>query len=151
MIYAIKHFFTFARCKSECLGQLNYEEDITKLRQLNEKVTKEKSKLVEQLMKNTGATDSVECKLDKATENLENKVTSEIHELKKLLLKELDDVKSQLKKSHSPLDLHQQAATRNQLKGLVQRVAHRNKFPLSLPALMIVMPSLMLRTNILHS
>jgi len=66
---------------------LIYEEDITKLRQLNEKVTKEKSKLVEQLMKNTGATDSIECKLDKATENLENKVTSEIHEFKKLLMK----------------------------------------------------------------
>ena len=76
-------------------AQIFIYEDITKLRQLNEKVTKEKSKLVEQLMKNTGATDSIECKLDKATENLENKVTSEIHDffLKKLFMKELGDVK----------------------------------------------------------
>ena len=78
---------------------LIYEEDISKLRQLNETVTKEKSKLLEQLMKKTGAKDSVESKLDKATENLENKVTSEIHELKKVLMKELNDVKSQIQKS----------------------------------------------------
>ena len=80
---------------------LVYEQDITKIKKQSETLSKEKSNLLEQLMKQAGSSDSVELKIEKATDILEEKVKNEIKVLKVLFVKELEEVKSQLQKSNS--------------------------------------------------
>lgn len=78
------------------------EEDNKKLKQNVDRITKEKTTLLEQLMKTNVSSDLIESKIE-----------TEIHELKDTLLAELSDLKSQVGKSmtftRSRLSLNQSA------------------------------------------
>lgn len=72
------------------------EEENTKLKKRVDTTSKEKTNLVDQLMKSTTANESIEAKIE-----------TEIHELKEVFLKEIQEIKNQVEKSmhsHIPTD-----------------------------------------------
>jgi hypothetical protein len=80
---------------------LIYEQDIANLKDQSDKLKKERSDLLDQLMAARGSSDTIEAKIDSSTESLETKVTNEVNELKRVLIKELDELKEQINKSKS--------------------------------------------------